>query len=106
MNIYISGKITGEMPFRCTYRFGYAATKLKNEGHKVINPLEMLRGLDIQGFTYEELMTICFAALSICDAIYMLEDWSESKGAKLEHQYALDKGKQVIYQEAENVNKM
>ena len=42
-------------------------------------------------------------AISACDAVYMLEDWSDSPGARAEHQFALDHGKEIIYQTAERM---
>lgn len=105
MKIYISGKITGLKPVEYGHRFGYTASKLRLEGNRVINPVSMLSELNIEGFEHSDLMHICYAAIDICDAVYMLSNWYESKGAKLEHQYALDKGKEVIYQGVANENK-
>lgn len=103
MKIYIAGKVTGEMPIPVQYKFGYASTKLKEQGHKVINPVALLRPMIVDGFDYEDLMTMCFAAISVCDAVYMLEDWHDSPRAKREHEYALNAGKKIIYQTAERM---
>ena len=98
MKIYVAGKITGEDREKCIYKFGYAASNLRKQGHQVINPRELLKTMAEQDFSYEDLMAVCFTALSVCDAIYMLEDWHNSPGARREHEYALNKGKQIIYQ--------
>jgi hypothetical protein len=37
--------------------------------------------------------------IDICDAIYMLRDWQQSKGARLELQYAADWKKDIYYQD-------
>ena len=105
MKIYISGKITGLKPTEFRHRFGYIASKLSSEGNRVINPAAMLYEAKNEGFSQDDLMHICHAAIDICDAVYMLSNWFESKGARLEHQYALDKGKIVIYQEVIHENK-
>lgn len=97
MKIYVAGKVSGLDRDKTRYKFGYAATKLREQGHAVINPFAMLEDLR-RDFEYEDEMAICFAALDVCDAVYMLEDWPESPGARREHEYALNKGKQVIYQ--------
>ena len=100
MKIYVAGKVTGEFRDKCRYKFGYFATRLREQGHQVINPFAMLD--DMRGvFTKEDEMTICFAAITVCDAVYMLEDWHESEGAKMEHKFALDHGKKIIYHSAE-----
>jgi hypothetical protein len=98
MKIYVAGKITGEDREKCIYKFGYASSTLRKQGHKVINPKELLKSMESQNFDYEDFMVMCFAAIDLCDAVYMLEDWPESPGARREHEYALNKGKQVIYQ--------
>ena len=105
MKIYISGKITGLKPTDYGLRFGHTASKLRSKGNRVINPAVMLSEANSEGFNHDELMHICYAAIDVCDAVYMLSNWFESKGAKLEHQYALDKGKKVFYQGVEYENK-
>ena len=102
MKVYVAGKVTGEDRDKCRYKFGYNATKLREQGHKVINPFAMFEDMR-KGFDKEDEMTICFAAITICDAVYMLADWHESEGAKMEHKYALDHGKKIIYQAAEGL---
>ena len=98
MKIYIAGKITGEMPYNYWHKFGYTATKLKEKGHRVINPVVLNDSLDKAGFSYEDMMAMCFRAIDICDAVYMLEDWHDSPGAKREHEYAINSGKEIVYQ--------
>ena len=102
MKVYIAGKITGESPIACGLKFGHAASALKIEGHTVLNPYLTFKPLAFN-FTHEDIMHICFAAIDVCDAVYMLRDWPESKGAKMEHEYALNSGKQLIYQPPANV---
>lgn len=101
--VYIAGKVTGEMPIPVQHKFGYAGTKLREMGYKVINPVVLLQSMKNAGFDYKDLMTVCFAAISVCDAVYMLDDWSESPGARAEHEYALKHGKEIIYQSAERM---
>lgn len=103
MKIYVAGKVTGEFPYYCKYKFGYAATKLRKEGHKVISPMELGAAFEKDQFDYEDIMAVCFASIDICDAVYMLEDWHNSPGARREHEYAINSGKEIIYQTAENV---
>lgn len=98
MKIYIAGKITGELPYFYWHKFGYIATKLKADGHKVINPVELNEPLRKYNFDYEDMMALCFRAIDICDAVYMLNDWHDSPGAMREHEYAINSGKEIIYQ--------
>lgn len=41
-------------------------------------------------------MRVCITHLMECDAIYMLKDWKQSRGARLEHFIALKLGMRII----------
>ena len=96
--VYISGKVTGLLPYRSMAAFGYASSTLRTAGCKVINPMVINDSLVSQGFTYEDLMHMCYAAIDVCDAVYMLKNWKDSEGAQLEHDYAIAAGKEILYQ--------
>ena len=36
------------------------------------------------------------------DIVYMLKDWKNSNGAKIEHDYAKSLGKKIVYEGEEN----
>ena len=50
------------------------------------------------GFEHEEYMRICYAMIDVCDCVYFLENWTKSKGAQMEHDYAIEFKKKRIYQ--------
>lgn len=99
MKIFISGKITGNPNYRI--KFNQAASLLNSRGYIVLNPALLPFGM-----TNEEYMKIGFSMLECCDCIYMLKDWKDSVGAKLEHQYAKYCDKNIIYEELEEVEGM
>lgn len=93
--IYISGKISGD-PFYKD-KFKRAKEQLLNDpkiNWVVINPAELP-----DGFTYNQYTRIGIALLSECDAIFMLRDWHDSKGAAKEFFFANRLCKDIIYQE-------
>lgn len=99
--VFISGKITGEPIEECYYKFGEAWLDIiglikEDQIIEIINPL-WLKGIYF-GISHKEAMEICLEALKDCSHIYMLRDWKESKGAKIEHQFALDNNIKIIYQ--------
>ena len=101
VKVFISGKITGEPIEECLDKFICAALYifgLERRGQviKIVNPLR-LKGIHF-GISHKEAMKICLEALKDCTHIYMLKDWKESKGAIIEHQFALDNGIKIIYQ--------
>jgi len=94
MKIYISGPMTGIEIFNMP-AFIDAEAKLQKEGHTVLSPAILPVSKEI---SHEEYMVIDLAMLSICDAIYLLDGWEESKGAKIEYEHAWKANKLVFYE--------
>ena len=92
MRIYISGKITGLLFYK--EKFAAAEKELTAAGHVVLNPAILPAGLG----SHNDYMDISYAMLNKCDAICMLEGWEDSKGAKMEKEYAEARGIKVFYQ--------
>lgn len=101
MKVYISGKITGLHPREYRGKFKAAAFKLREQGHSVVDPSR----LDVFELTYAQYMAIDTTILSFCDAIYMLDNWQDSNGAKLEKEYAESLGLKVMYESEETDGK-
>ena len=93
--IYVSGTITGTTDYQ--ERFKNAKRYLAYNGWAVINPAELDKVMPHDA-THEDYMEICLKLLDLCNAIYMLNGWEESEGAKAELEYALEKGMDVYYQ--------
>lgn len=89
-NIYLSGKITGDPEFR--EKFARKAEELTKQGWRVFNP-----AVHPDMFSWEHFMELDLLALSKCDAIFLLPDWKESRGAKMELDEAKRLGKRIIY---------
>ena len=93
--IYISGKITGTDDY--IHRFYQAEQKLINMDCETVNPATMLSLLPTST-THAEYMHVSYALLDICDGIYLMDGWRDSKGAVMEYDYALEKGLMVLYE--------
>ena len=92
MRVYISGAITGVK--HADKLFARAEEKLKLEGYEVVNPynygefLKKMYAKENKIPTYENYMRGDIERLINCDAIYLLENWGTSKGARLEKKIA------------------
>lgn len=82
MKIYISGKITGLDLKDALANFEKAETELVAKGFEPINPMKKVS--EQQGKTWKEYMLADIEILWDCEAIYMLDNWKDSKGARIE----------------------
>lgn len=91
--IYIAGKVSGE-DYNQTYeKFCRIEKMLEGLGHEAVNPMKLVsKHLNNWG----EEMKICISKLMECDSIYLLNDWADSRGAKLEYDLANALGYRLI----------
>ena len=94
MKIYISGPITNVIDYKEKFARAEQNLKVKYPDTEIINPTV----LDKLPLTYNEYMELDLRLLDMCDAIYMLNGWEDSKGANREYGYALAKGKMFYFE--------
>lgn len=106
MKVYISGKIGEEVLSETTRnKFAKAEMLLRDCGFDVFNPttsglghraeeLAMENGTDF----YTEIMKLDLEVLRGCDVIYLLLDWEDSPGAKVEKAEAERLGLSIWYE--------
>ena len=92
MKTYIAGKITGFDKAKEVFR--KKEIELIKRGYTVLNPTVLP-----DGFEHEEYMHICYAMIDVCETVYFLNNWNNSKGAKMELEYAITQGKRLEFQE-------
>ena len=95
MKIYISGAISNTDDFM--ERFAKAEKELTEQGYSVVNPAKVNAQLP-EDTTYEEYMKMSLCMLDMCEAIFMLKEWSKSFGANREYGYALAKDMIIMYE--------
>jgi hypothetical protein len=110
--IYIAGPMRG-VPWFNFLAFNRAKEVLQEQGWEVISPADM----DIEegfnpftlppgwdwnvvpdDFSFDDAVQRDLDAIAQCDAIYMLDGWEKSKGAKAELAVAQWRGLEVLYQ--------
>lgn len=103
MKIYISGQITGLDYDAAFAMFEAAESVLLNHGHEPVNPMKS-EG-EIPGKTWAQYLAEDIILVDEhCDGIYLLSNWRQSDGAKLEHALAEIRGKAIFYAATEWVN--
>ena len=94
MRIYISGPITNVLDYKEKFARAEQNLKAKYPDAEIINPTV----LDKLPLTYDEYMELDLRLLGMCEGIYMLKGWEDSKGANREYGYALAKGKAIYFE--------
>jgi len=106
--IFISGKVSGTDLEETKLKFIDAedyvwdnltyekyGTELFFKVQNIINPIKL-------GLTFNHLWIYCMLVsiynLLKCQSVYMLKDWKESKGARIEHWIAKKLGFKIYYQ--------
>lgn len=101
MKVYVSGQITGLDETVAAEMFAQAANDIKFGSIlfgdvEVINPMELPHLHEGKWIDY---MCEDIRALHDCQMIYMLPNWRDSKGARIEHAIAEILGLDIYYDE-------
>lgn len=95
--VYLSGQITG-MPLEVAKAiFAEAEARLRAQGHDVINPLT-INTPDPKKHWVDYMMVDIEAMVREARAIYLLPNWGESRGARIEYAIAKELGLEVMFQ--------
>lgn len=92
IRVYIAGKISGLCQSDVNRTFGEAAEKLRKWGFEPISPIEH----GGENKTWAEYMLTLLPILHDCQGIYLLDNWDDSDGAKVEKLFAKKDGMFLI----------
>lgn len=87
--IQLIGRISGDDGYKA--KFAAKAEEMRGQGFEVWNPAELPDGM-----TYDWYMEQCLTNLCRVDAIYCLDDWTCSPGAKTEYLRAKELGLAIL----------
>lgn len=93
--IYISGQIEGTEDFMA--RFSAVEEKLAAEGWLPINPTRLF-GVFGDTFSREDYLKFDLELIGMCNTVYLLNGWQDSKGANREYGYAVGTGKTILFE--------
>lgn len=91
-SVYISGPMEGIKNYEENFR--KAEKKLIKEGYEVTNPAD----IDVTGMSREEILDMDLGIIELCDAIYMLKGWQQSRGANREYGFARGCGMAIMFE--------
>lgn len=98
MKLYLAGKMSG-LPDWGFAAFAKAAAELRAQGHDVVSPAELDAFDDepIGSRPWADYLKRDIPQLLKCDAIALLPNWENSRGARLECHIATELGLDVLY---------
>lgn len=96
--VFISGKVSGLSPCQVYTNFKTAEWRLLNDdaGYgNIINPIAICKS----SYPWWLCMVICiYNLLFKANYVYMLHNWRDSRGARIEHNIAIKFHKKIIYE--------
>ena len=92
--IYLSGKITGLTYEQAFNEFLAAEITASKIAEQTINPMKLTHNHDK---SWENYMLEDIKNLFYCDSIFMLDNWNDSKGARIERFIASEMQIPIIY---------
>lgn len=96
MKVFISGPITGKPGYN-RHEFDKAEQLLSMLGHTVLSPAKLTPLNNPEAIQHEDYMSICFAMIAVCDAVYFLAGWGKSDGSRMEYDYARTHSKILMF---------
>lgn len=93
--VYISGQISGLPRAQVVESFETVENLLILSGMEVISPVR--NGLPAEA-PWEDHMIVDIANLMACDSVYLLRNWENSRGARIEYNIAREMGKKIYLQ--------
>lgn len=100
--VYLAGKVTNgdtapQSAYEATYeKFCYYEKLVQSAGFEVVNPVKLVSGHADWSYA----MKVCIKNMMECDAIFLLPDYKDSKGARLEYFIANELRYELITEDA------
>lgn len=94
-SVYISGPITGTEDY--LERFSMAEVMITKAGYLPVNPAYICDLLP-KNLSHEQYMSIDLPLLRLCDVVYFLKGWEESKGCRTELNEAISHRKTIVFE--------
>lgn len=98
LKVYVSGAITGLPSQQVEEKFRRAERRLRRGGMRPVCPID--NGLEASA-EWRCHMRRDLEMLAACDAIYMLDDWRQSRGAQIELRMAMTWRKMIIFEKTD-----
>lgn len=99
MRIYLSGPITGrEEDYIERFAAAQKEALEKHPGAELINPAKVMQHMgDHAQLTHQNYMDVSLTLMDMCTHVWLMDGWQDSAGCGAEVMYALETGKEILY---------
>ena len=95
MIIYMSGPISNVVDYKEKFARAEKKIRIVFPEAKIVNPAKLKMP---ESSKHDDYMNIDYMFLDLADAIYLLDGWDLSKGARMEYRFAIDKGLEIMFE--------
>lgn len=92
IKVFISGKVSGLLYTEAKYMFDQVEDFWRHKGFDVWNPTNHCKVT----WSWLHCMIVCLWNLAKCDVAVFLDNWKDSRGARIEHKVAKLLGKAIV----------
>lgn len=92
VKVFISGKVSGMDYYAAFKNFSEKEVILCRIGYDVVNPTKLCK----RHWSWLRCMVVCLWHLLWCNCVYQLDNWQDSRGARIEYKFAKFLGKKIL----------
>ena len=92
VKVFISGKVSGIDYYVAFNKFAEEEAMLSRIGYEVVNPTKLCK----KNWSWLRCMAVCLWHLLRCNCVYQLDNWQDSRGARIEYKWAKFLGKKIL----------
>ena len=92
VKVFISGKVSGMDYYVAFNKFSEEEAMLSRIGYEVVNPTKLCK----KHWSWLRCMVVCLWNLLWCNCVYQLDNWLDSRGARIEYKWAKFLGKKIL----------
>lgn len=92
VKVFISGKVSGMDYYVAFNKFSEEEAMLSRIGYEVVNPTKLCK----KHWSWLRCMVVCLWNLLWCNCVYQLDNWQDSRGARIEYKWAKFLGKKIL----------
>lgn len=96
--IYIAGPVTGHDFNQVAERFRQKEEELTKQGFRVLNPVKLVLQHGYEKRPWRDIMQFLIPFVAVCDILYVLKGWQESKGTLVECDLCTGIGTEIRYE--------